>query len=722
MAAEWILHYTEAPARRFEGVSLACYTRRLGGPFMSLSNICPVDLRPLPPVPVSTEADVKRTLAAARAAQPAWGTLGLPERARLLKRAARRMLERRQEVLELLHDEAGKTPAEILMSEALGPLQYVSDWVRVARAYTRPRKLPINPVAFPGKRGVIEILPRGVVGIIAPWNYPLAVFFKPLFAALLTGNAVVIKPSEYAPRTAAWLVAALNEFLPTGVLGCVQGDRVVGRLLIRSGIDALTFTGSFQSGQEVVRLAAEQMIPCSCELGGKDAAIVLADCDLNRTIAGIMHWRFHNAGQACGAVERVFVESNVADAFVRRMGAAVSRLRVSSGDPQSSDVGPMVHPAQLAIVEDHVADALAQGARLVCGGHRTGKGLWFEPTVLDGCTAAMKVMTEPTFGPVLPICRVADAEEAVQRANACEYGLNASVWGGDLPRAEALARRLEAGTVFVNNHALTGAMAAAPWTGVKHSGYGIANSAFALGHYTRPRTILVDRSRVPDPFWFPVNASLEELGHRLADAQLGRVLSAWKLPLLIRSRQREVAALVKNGAAAAAVSRIHPGEEHSSVPLAGLRKAARRWLPKLTLPPLTERELAWGRATFEAVYAAPADARLPDALTGEEWDAFLKDILGSAPLLSSVGLRAGLWVAGLAPLVAKRTWRTMDRLSLHEREQVIEAMSHSDVYFIRQVAVLLKTTGGLAHASTTRMQEAARRPLRSASLRAVGET
>ncbi len=517
----------------------------------TIQNRCPVDLHPLAPVPVTV--DVPSVVARARAAQTHWQALDFDARAKLLESAAKKILARRHEVLELLHDEAGKTPADVLMGEALGALQYVKDWVKVARPHLRSRKLPMDPFAFPGKSGQIDLVPRGVVGIIAPWNFPLANFFKPVFAALLCGNTVVLKPSEFSPRMGDWFVRVLGETLPKNVLAVVQGDGGVGAQLVRAGVDAVTFTGSTASGREVAKACAELLIPVSLELGGKDAAIVLSDCQFDRTVAGVMYCAIWNAGQSCGDIERVFVEESIADKFIEALTTAVSRLRVT-GETRSCDVGPLSNARQLDIVDAHVKQAVAAGAVLKCGGHRTGAGLWFEPTVLDRCTPDMRAMREPTFGPVIAVCRVPNADVAVQLTNDCEYGLCASVWSQDIARATAIARRLQVGTAYVNNHSFTGAMPAAPWTGVKSSGTGVANSFIALHHYTRPRSLVIDVNKSADAWWFPMDAALEELGNRLSEVQLGNFLAAAKVPVLLLQRQRAVLDFVRSGRRGAAPS------------------------------------------------------------------------------------------------------------------------------------------------------------------------
>jgi acyl-CoA reductase-like NAD-dependent aldehyde dehydrogenase len=503
-----------------------------------ITPISPVDLHPLEPVAASSGEAVRSAVSGARAAQEYWRLRPLGERIAALKRAAKEMLRRRQEAIDLARGELGKVEIEALFNEALGPLEVVTGWAKVVRRATRQRRVRLNPLSFPNKRAHVELIPRGVVGVIAPWNYPVAGLYRSTFPALLTGNGVVLKPSEYTPRTSAWLIERLAAELPDSLIQVVQGDGEVGRELIDAGIDACVFTGSPRTGRKVAIQCAERGIPSSIEMGGKDGAIVLADCDLPRTLAGITHWTLSNVGQACGAIEVAYVDERIADDFVERLAAAWTKLSV--GEDQFADVGPLGNRRQLEVVIAHVADARSKGARVVCGGTPTGRGLWFLPTVLDHCTDQMSVVQDETFGPVLAVVRVTGADAAIRSINESRYGLGASIWTSDLARAKRLACRLEVGVVTVNNHAFSGAIPALPWSGTRDTGFGVANGPEALSTFVRPRSVIVDGSSAMEPFWMPFDRSLWNLGNLLADAQLGRLGRAWRLPLLLRERARTV--------------------------------------------------------------------------------------------------------------------------------------------------------------------------------------
>lgn len=502
----------------------------------AVHGISPIDLSPLAPVAVTDAAGVKAAVERARAAQVGWSRRPFAERVEALTRVANTILDRRAEVIALMRQEVGKLEVDALMSEVLGPLDQVKSWASVIGPELGPQKASLNPIAFPKKKATVEHVARGVIGIIAPWNFPVATLFRNVIPALLTGNAVVLKPSEYSVRTQQWFAARFAEVLSPGTIEVVVGGRETGIALIEAGIDACVFTGSVAAGRDVSRRCGERLIPCSAELGGKDAAIVLGDCDLERTAAGLTQWALQNVGQACGAVEIAYVEERVADRLVATLEKAFSRLKVGPGAPGEVDLSPLSNPRQLALVEAQVEDARAKGARVVAGGTRLGQGLWYLPTLLDRCTDRMTVVTDETFGPVLAIVRVESAADAVRQVEASRYGLTASIWTSDVPRATRLAEQLSVGTVTINNHGITGAMSNLPWSGHKETGTGIANSKYSLPTYLRPRTLLIDNNADPDLYWFPYDTKLWEFGNLIAEAQRLRLRSAYKIPFLLKGR------------------------------------------------------------------------------------------------------------------------------------------------------------------------------------------
>jgi acyl-CoA reductase-like NAD-dependent aldehyde dehydrogenase len=498
----------------------------------------PVDLRPLSPIRTADLSSLPRRVDRARTAHEVWQRQSFDRRVDALRRAARAMLRDRQRIVDLVRSEVGKSTADGLFTEALGPLETLNQWVGVVEPHVRGTPVRLSPLSFPNKSARLQLVARGVVGIIAPWNFPVAGLYRSTFPALLLGNAIVVKPSEYAPLSSQWFLDHLSAELPPDLVTCVHGRGEAGARVLESGIDACCFTGSVATGRRVEIRCAELGIPCSAELGGNDVAIVLGDCDLPRTVAGLTQWALQNNGQACGAVEVVAVESAVADGLTARLAEAFRKL-----DQQSLELrSPVANQPQLDRIDAHVKDAVAKGARLVSGGCRSGDGLFYRPTILDRCTEDMAVVQEETFGPVLALVRVPNAYEAVRLVRRSRYGLTASIWTRDLERAERLADRLDVGVVTVNNHALTGAIPQLAWSGVRDSGTGIANSAYALTTLGRPKSVLVDRGTNPEPFWLPYDDDLVELGHRLADAQLGHLLRAVQIPLLLRRRVERIKA------------------------------------------------------------------------------------------------------------------------------------------------------------------------------------
>jgi len=464
----------------------------------------PADGKPLDPV-VATPLDaIDDVVKRAREAQRAWSERGVADRVRAIAKVKQRMLAAAEEIGALVHAETGKPEAEALLGEVLASADVVAYWAETLPPELEPVEAEIDALSYPKKRGFIHREPRGVLALVMPWNFPFALPLRTILPALMAGNAVVLKPSEVTPRTGKRIVDLFDGLVPPGLVGLVQGGGDAGARLVEADVDYVVFTGSTKSGRRVAHACAERLVPCAVELGGKDAAIVLADADLERAANGIVWGAMMNAGQNCGAVERVYAVKAIAKELTTKIVAATKALRLGT------DVGPLTTAAQQAIVARHVEAARAGGAEILAGGAPAGRG--FEPTVLAIDDDAAPIVAEETFGPVVPITEVADLDEAIRRANASRYGLTASLWTEDVRAAEKLATRLRAGVVTINNHSFTGAIPSMPWGGVGDSGWGVTGSVHALEHVTRARLVVVDRNRAPrETWWFPYSPTLRSL-------------------------------------------------------------------------------------------------------------------------------------------------------------------------------------------------------------------
>jgi acyl-CoA reductase-like NAD-dependent aldehyde dehydrogenase len=341
----------------------------------------------------------------------------------------------------------------------------------------------------------VRYRPYGVVGVIGPWNYPLSNSFNDAVPALMAGNSVILKPSEVTPLSALLCQEAMAAAgAPDDVLLVATGDGATGAAVVDAA-DMVMFTGSTATGRKVMARAAETLTPVSLELGGKDPMIVLRDADLERAANAAVWNGFMNSGQTCISVERVYVEEPVYDEFLGKVVEKTRALRQGKpGAPGTIDVGAVTFPRQAEIIESHVSDAVAKGARVLVGGKRAeGPGRFFEPTVLVDVDHTMECMTEETFGPTLPIMKVSDADEALRLANDTRYGLGASVWTKDLARGEDIANRVEAGATCVNDINTNYAAADLPMGGWKESGIGVRHSAAGIRKYCKSHSVLVTR-------------------------------------------------------------------------------------------------------------------------------------------------------------------------------------------------------------------------------------
>jgi acyl-CoA reductase-like NAD-dependent aldehyde dehydrogenase len=474
------------------------------------------------------EREVEAVVARARAAQPAWASLGLRRRIAIVGEFQKKLLEKKSEIAAVVTREAGKPLAESLVTEVLVVLDAARFLIDNAWNLLRDEPVPHGNLAAKLKRGSLVREPHGVVGIISPWNYPFSIPATETLAALVAGNAVVLKPSELTPLVALDLASLLYAAgLPKDMFQVVIGEGSAGAALLNSPIDKLVFTGSVATGKRIAAAAAERLLPVVLELGGKDPMLVLDDADVDVASSAAVWGAFVNAGQACLSVERCYAHRSLYETFAQACAEKAKRLRVGNGMDGNTDVGPMIHDRQVRIVESHVEDAKARGARVLAGGTRLPElgTNFFAPTVLADVTRDMRIMREETFGPVLPIMAFADDDEAVQMANDSEYGLAASVWTRDSTRGERLARRIHAGTVMVNDVISCFGISEAPHGGVKASGVGRTHGRFGLDEMVRVKYLDVDRvPGMKKVWWYGYGETFRRQMDGFLDLQFARSL------------------------------------------------------------------------------------------------------------------------------------------------------------------------------------------------------
>jgi succinate-semialdehyde dehydrogenase/glutarate-semialdehyde dehydrogenase len=455
--------------------------------------------------PSATPAEVHDAVERARKAQPAWAALGVRERVAVLRRFQRLLHQRKCHIARTISREAGKPYVEALSTEVLVVLDAARFCVDKAYRFLRHQKVTHGSLLLKAKRGRVLREPLGVIGIISPWNYPFSIPATETLAALVMGNAVVLKPSEFTPIAGSELVSLLHAAgVPDDVVQVVIGDGAAGAALLSSPIDKLIFTGSVPTGKRVAQAAAERLLPVVLELGGKDAMIILEDADVDVAAAAAVWGAFMNAGQTCLSVERCYVSRKIHDRFLAKVLERTRELRVGDGLNPETDIGPMINERQLHIVEAQIADALLHGAQVLAGGMRL-KELgpnFFAPTVVTGVDHSMTIMRDETFGPVLPIMPFGSEEEAVQLANDSHFGLAASIWTRNRRRGEKLAARIDSGTVMVNDVLTCFGTSEAPHGGFKSSGIGRTHGTFGLEEMVRVKYLDTDLlPRLPKPWW-----------------------------------------------------------------------------------------------------------------------------------------------------------------------------------------------------------------------------
>ncbi len=452
--------------------------------------------------------EVRAAVERARGAQKVWATRSVKERACSLRRFRAVLVKHSEELCSLIAKESGKTRAEALTMELVTTCDLITYFCKRAPEVLKPHSISLH--LLKNRSSYIHYVPRGIVGVISPWNFPFAIPIGETVMALIAGNGVVLKPSEVTPMVALKAKQLYDESgMPPELFQVVTGRGSTGAALVDAGIDYCNFTGSTATGRKIGAACGERLIPCMLELGGKAPAIVCADADVDRTARALVWGGFANQGQVCASVERVYVHSAIYDELCEKIIAETSKLR--QGDPCSDgvDAGSMTWEHQVEIVEARIKNAVDAGAQLRSGGKRYGQGLGFEPTVLTDCRSDMEVMKKEIFGPVLPLMKVADEEEAIALANDSNLGLMAYVFTDDRKKGQRIAERIEAGMVMINDCLIVYGAPETPWQGIKQSGIGRTHSDDGLRDLCQSRHVNYDRIALKrELWWYPYSDAL----------------------------------------------------------------------------------------------------------------------------------------------------------------------------------------------------------------------
>jgi acyl-CoA reductase-like NAD-dependent aldehyde dehydrogenase len=494
----------------------------------TIASVNPANGGVLREFPCTDEAKVHAVVERAHAAQVEWRQLGVRRRICILREFQHLLHERKSDVARLITREAGKPYVEALLTEVMVVLDAARFLIDNAYGLLRDEPVDHGNLAMKSKAGRIVREPYGVIGIISPWNYPFSIPATEAMSALVAGNAVVLKPSEFTSLAALELASLLHGAgVPKDVFQVVPGDGATGAALIGSDIDKLIFTGSVVTGKKIAKAAAARLLPVVLELGGKDPMIVLDDADVEVASSGAVWGAFVNAGQACLSVERCYVHRSLYEPFLTACVKKAKQVRLGDGMNPETEIGPLIHERQVRNLEAHVEDAVSRGARILTGGARLRElgPNFYAPTVLADVNHEMRIMRGETFGPVLPIMVFDTDDEAVRLANDSEYGLAASIWTRDRPRSEAMARRIQAGTVMVNDAVSCFGISEAPHGGVKASGIGRTHGRFGLEEMLRIK--YVDSDRLPGVkkvWWYGYGAAFTRQMEGFLDLQFARRL------------------------------------------------------------------------------------------------------------------------------------------------------------------------------------------------------
>ena len=447
-------------------------------------------------LPIANKEQVDGAVNKAREAQRSWGALSVNERVSYLLKLRDTILDQREVIVKTVIDETGKPLQDAFVFEVLAVCDFITFYCKQAKKLLKTKHRPVPGLLKFTKKVEVVYKPLGVVAIISPWNGPFVLTANPVIQALLAGNTVVAKGSEITPRSAAILEDLCRQAgFPEGVCQVLIGDGTTGAALTKASIDKLCFTGSVATGKKVAANCIDKLIPYTLELGGKDAMIVCADADLDKAAHGAVWGSCVNTGHYCCSTERIYVEASVYDAFTEKVTVLSNSLKQGQEHGFDEDIGAVFWDKQLDIINNHVTDAVSQGAKVLTGGSikSSGKGCYYPPTVLTDVDESCDLMTKETFGPVMPIIKVRDIDEAIEKSNQSDYGLHGNVWTEDVRKGRAIAQRMETGSVSVNDISMIFGVPSAPFGGVKESGFGHNGGDEGLRSFCHAQPILYGR-------------------------------------------------------------------------------------------------------------------------------------------------------------------------------------------------------------------------------------
>lgn len=454
---------------------------------------------------ISSESEIKEKVRKARDAFEIWSNIGIEKRVNHLQKIYDIIINDRENIAKIITKNNGKPLAESYLTEIASTLQVMEHFIKKGPSLISKKNISLGPL-YPTKNSFITYEPIGTVAIIKPWNYPFYLPFSAITKTLLAGNTFVLKPSSTVSLVGKLIEDILAKAgLPDGVANVIYGDGTVAEKLIENNIDKVIFTGSIEIGKNIAEVCAKRLIPVSLELGGKDPAIVLNDCNLDYAAGGIMWGALSNCGQACASIERVYVQSEIHDDFIEKIISLVKELKIGDGFDDETDIGPVINNEQIKKIEEQVDDAISKGARLHMGGKRIErKGFFLEPAVLSNVNHSMKIMREETFGPVIPIMKFETIDEVIKLANDTRYGSSGSIWCQDTSNVSNIANKLNCGTVWVNDSLFLQAHPNCPWQGYKESGYGSST----VYDFVKAKHISIDKGYLPSIrpksfWWYP---------------------------------------------------------------------------------------------------------------------------------------------------------------------------------------------------------------------------